>query len=155
MHRSPIMRLAGHLTALRALCKQSMSVWSVKTRHAPSRHCRDARVYGHMPTAMHEIEYIPPIEYTPHPPPPSPLRFGYCLECDKGFWHVGAKVENAKLNCCETLVRATCRGNTCTATVIRLFALEGGSANPLTSTSITSIRVYPRDFKSTTSRRGT
>ena len=25
-----------------------MSTWSVKTRHAPSRHCRDARVYGHV-----------------------------------------------------------------------------------------------------------
>ena len=47
-----------------------MSDWSVKTRHAPSRHCRDARVYGHTTTAMHEIEYISPIEYTP---PPAPL----------------------------------------------------------------------------------
>ena len=25
----------------------AMSAWSVKTRRAPSRHCRDARVYGH------------------------------------------------------------------------------------------------------------
>ena len=37
--------------------------------YAPSRHCRDARVYGHTVTAMHEIEYISPIEYTPSPPP--------------------------------------------------------------------------------------
>ena len=44
---------------------QAMSAWLVKTRHAPSRHCRDARVYGHTTTAMHEIEYISPIEYTP------------------------------------------------------------------------------------------
>ena len=58
-----------------------MSAWSVKTRHAPSRHCRapsrhcrDARVYGHATTAMNEIEYIPPIECTPPPslPPPVP-----------------------------------------------------------------------------------
>ena len=34
-------------------------------RHAPSRHCRGARVYGHTTTAIHEVEYISPIEYTP------------------------------------------------------------------------------------------
>ena len=34
--------------------------WSVKTRRAPSRRCRDARVY----TAMHETSTPP----TPHPP---------------------------------------------------------------------------------------
>ena len=43
-----------------------MSAWSVKTRHAPSRHYRDARVYGHTTAAMHEIERISPIEYTPN-----------------------------------------------------------------------------------------
>ena len=56
---------------------QAMSVWSVKTRHAPSRHCRDARVYGHTTTAMHDIEYLSPIEYTPPllamALPPSPV----------------------------------------------------------------------------------
>ena len=35
----------------------AMSAWSVKTRRAPSRHCRDANVYGHMTTAM-------PVSYT-------------------------------------------------------------------------------------------
>ena len=40
-----------------------MSAWSVKTRRAPSRHCRDAGVYGHTATAMHDNEY-------PFPPPP-------------------------------------------------------------------------------------
>ena len=59
---SPFMRLAKHLTALRAWCKQ-MSAWSAKTRRAPSRHCRDARVYGHTTTAMHDNDYTPP------PPP--------------------------------------------------------------------------------------
>ena len=41
-----------------------------------SRHCRDATVYGHTTTAMHEIEYIFPIEYTPAPPESTakPLR---------------------------------------------------------------------------------
>ena len=51
---------------------QPMSAWSVKTRHVPSRHCRDARIYCHTTTTMHEIEHISPIEYTP-PTPPAPL----------------------------------------------------------------------------------
>ena len=40
----------------------AMSAWSVKTRCAPSRHCKDARVYGHTTTtAMHDNEYpLPP-----------------------------------------------------------------------------------------------
>ena len=37
-----------------------MSAWSVKTRRAPSGHCRDARVYGQTTTAMHDNEYYPP-----------------------------------------------------------------------------------------------
>ena len=44
---------------------QGMSAWSVKTRRAPSRHCRDARVYGHTTTAMHDMNGSPP------PPTPS------------------------------------------------------------------------------------
>ena len=35
----------------------AVSAWSVKTRRAPSRHCRDARVYGRTTTAMQDIEY--------------------------------------------------------------------------------------------------
>ena len=38
----------------------AMSAWSMKTRRAPSRHGRDARVYGHATTAMLDIEYTPP-----------------------------------------------------------------------------------------------
>ena len=34
---------------------QAISAWSVKTRRAPSRHGRDARVYGHTTTAMHKL----------------------------------------------------------------------------------------------------
>ena len=42
--------------------------WTVKRRHAPARHCRDARVYGHATIDMHEVERIsPPIECTLHP----------------------------------------------------------------------------------------
>ena len=64
--KEPPLGLAGHLTALRAWCKQCL-----RGRHAPSRHCRDAKVYGHTIPAMHEIEYISPIEY---PPPPAAVR---------------------------------------------------------------------------------
>ena len=39
-----------------------------QNRRAPSPHCRDARVFGHTTTTMHEIEYTPP------PPPYVPLR---------------------------------------------------------------------------------
>ena len=42
----------------------AMSAWSVKTRHAPSRHYRDVRVYGHTTTAMHYMGT-----------PPLPLKF--------------------------------------------------------------------------------
>ena len=31
---------------------------SVRTRRAPSRHCKDARVYGDTTTTKHDIEYI-------------------------------------------------------------------------------------------------
>ena len=48
---------------------QAMSAWSVKPRHAPFRHSRDARVYVHTTTAMHKYR-VP----HPFPPPPPPLR---------------------------------------------------------------------------------
>ena len=41
---------------------QAMPAWLVKTRRAPSRHSRDARVYGHTTTAMHKLS-------TPSPSP--------------------------------------------------------------------------------------
>ena len=37
-----------------------MSAWLVKTRRAPSGHSRDARIYGHMTTAMHKLSTPPP-----------------------------------------------------------------------------------------------
>ena len=39
---------------------QAMFAWLVKTRRAPSRHSRDARVYGHTTTAMHNLSTPPP-----------------------------------------------------------------------------------------------
>ena len=39
---------------------QAMSAWLVKTRHAPSRHSTDARVYGHTTTTMHKLSTPPP-----------------------------------------------------------------------------------------------
>ena len=40
---------------------QAMSAWLVKTRRAPSRHSRDARVYGHTTTTMHKLSTPPSI----------------------------------------------------------------------------------------------
>ena len=46
----------------------AMSAWSAKTRHAPSRHCREARVYTlwsyHYGQA--QTEYTPPRPPLPH-----------------------------------------------------------------------------------------
>ena len=39
---------------------QARSAWAVIARHVPSRHFRDARVYGHAISAMHAIEYSAP-----------------------------------------------------------------------------------------------
>ena len=50
---------------------RAMSAWLVKHRHAPSRHCRDARDHDYTTNAMHEIEYISPIGY---PPPPAKIN---------------------------------------------------------------------------------
>ena len=47
---------------------QAVFAWSVKTRRAPSRHCRYARVYGHTTTATHDMSN-----------PPSPLLPSPCL----------------------------------------------------------------------------
>ena len=38
---------------------QAISSWSVKTRRAPSQHCRDARVYGHTTTVMLDMSTPP------------------------------------------------------------------------------------------------
>ena len=38
----------------------AMYAWSVKTRRAPSRHCKGARIYGHTTTAMHDNEHTHP-----------------------------------------------------------------------------------------------
>ena len=39
---------------------QATSAWLMKTRRAPSRHSRGARVYGHTTTAMHKLSTPPP-----------------------------------------------------------------------------------------------
>ena len=45
----------------RTLCETLQEIWSVKTRRAPSRHCRNARVYRHMTSTMLDNEYPPPL----------------------------------------------------------------------------------------------
>ena len=39
---------------------QALSAWLMKTRCAPSRHSRDARVYGHTTAVMHKLSFPPP-----------------------------------------------------------------------------------------------
>ena len=51
--------LAEHLTELRAWCKQCLPGWW-NTRRAPSRHSRDARVYGHQDYDHAQTEYTLP-----------------------------------------------------------------------------------------------
>ena len=75
---SPFMRLAEHLTALRACCKQY--AWLVKSRRAPSRHSRDARVYSYTTTAMHTLSIPPP------PPPLPPPKKSACVRL--GLWRL-------------------------------------------------------------------
>ena len=58
----PFMCLAGHLTARRAWCMQCLPGRSKPDMLRPGIIYRDARVYGQATAAMHEIDYISPIE---------------------------------------------------------------------------------------------
>ena len=69
---------------------QAMSAWSVKTRHAPSRYCRDARVYDLHTTAVHG--------YRVHP---------FLLLTPTGF--EANRIPNGKLVLMITLRKRTCR----------------------------------------------
>ena len=52
---------ATHRTSHSASCLvHALPAYSMKTRYAPSRHCRDARVYGFKTTAMHGMSTPPP-----------------------------------------------------------------------------------------------
>ena len=53
---------------------QAMSSWPAKARHAPSRHCTDARACG----------YVSPIEYTPPLPFPSPRYSMWLVKYEPG-----------------------------------------------------------------------
>ena len=52
-----LVRLSEHLAAFRAWCQRCRSA---KTRRAPFRRCRDARVRGRKITTMHVYWYTPP-----------------------------------------------------------------------------------------------
>ena len=56
----------------------AMSASSVKTRRAPSQHCRDAWVHGHTTTAMHDNEYPPHL-------PPTTVRALHFSYREKGY----------------------------------------------------------------------
>ena len=73
---SPIMRLAEHIGALRAWCKQCLPS-SVKTRRAPSWHRRDARIYGMQGSTVTRLR---PCMTMSTPPPPPSLISGRVLD---------------------------------------------------------------------------
>ena len=75
----------------------AMSAWSVKTRRAPSWHCRDARVYGHTTTAMHMI-------MSTHLHTPS------CSRCQKCSWWRSfcGPTMSRPVVCCEVLAVISC-----------------------------------------------
>ena len=54
------MRLAQHLTALRAWCKQCLPGRGKPDVLRPGS-CSDERIYGHATTARHDIEYPLPV----------------------------------------------------------------------------------------------
>ena len=73
---------------------QAISAWLVKTRRAPSRHSRNARVYGHTTTAIHKLSTPPPSPVNPLPPLGSqPLR---CDGYDDAGGHLGARTPTKK-----------------------------------------------------------
>ena len=70
---------ATHRTPHGASClAQAMSAWPGETRCAPSRHCKDARVYGHTTTAVHNNEYTSTPHHSSPSPPPLPSRVILC-----------------------------------------------------------------------------
>ena len=78
----------------------AMFAWSVKTRRAPSRHCRDANVYGHKTTAIHDNEYLV------HPPLVWPEQ---CRSRDALGYRWKAKKTKAKLRCGSVTARRIVR----------------------------------------------
>ena len=62
---------------------RAMSAWSVKTRRAPSRHCRNASVYGRTTTGMHDNEYSPALFGRKSPPK---FAQGGMLSCVLSPW---------------------------------------------------------------------
>ena len=62
--KTRVLKAATATASLRTSCRKNRHsfpppVWLVKTRRAPSRHSRDARVYGHTTTAMHKLSTHP------------------------------------------------------------------------------------------------
>ena len=63
----------------------AMSAWLVKTQRAPSRHSRNARVYGHTTTAMHKLST-----------PPSPSPGSTCITYNFGVICTGHRSSAAE-----------------------------------------------------------
>ena len=106
---------------------QAMSAWLVKTRRAPSRHGRDARVYSLTTTAMHKLS-TPPPPARARPPPRGGRPFKqYQQKCHPGSTYMlksSAKVCDSTAHHGEQLFeeghRALRHGRLINASITRL-----------------------------------
>ena len=73
---------------------QAMSAWSVKTLRGPSRQCRDARVYGHTTTTVHDNEHT----HTPLAPTARPFFY---ISGEPGAVEAPADCENEDSGCLD------------------------------------------------------
>ena len=80
---------------------QAMPAWLVKTRRAPSRDSRDARVYGHTTTAMHKL-------ITTLPPPPARTRQQRLLASKPEMAEPGGSTAAAAAGCVAEAAAAGC-----------------------------------------------
>ena len=95
---------------------QAMFAWLVKTRRVPSRHSRDARVYGHTTTGHAQTEYPPPSapRESRHKVPTSASRtfFGrmqFTLHATRRTPHGASRLVQAMSACLVKTQRASSR----------------------------------------------
>ena len=95
---SPFTRLAQHLTALRAWCKQCLPDPLKPDLFRPG--IVEIRGSGHTTTAMHDIEYTPSIP----PPPPPPQHHSRICAVEALSFHVRGTDVLAPLPCAIVLL---------------------------------------------------
>ena len=105
---------------------QAMPTWLVKTRRAPSRHSRDARIYGHRTMAMHKLS-------TPPSPSPPLTNSKPCVPPFRPFqWECSCILRaRSNISCCSS----TCSSSSTVQSVQDPSALHNAcEAAPATPT---------------------